>query len=108
MSPSDKEFYMNIQNIQKKLETQDYQFLKTDPVFKDQIILLTVAGSIAYGTSIESSDLDIRGVAIEQENVIMGLHQFEQYTDKNTDTVIFGLKKFVKLCLNGNPIDKIF
>lgn len=33
----------------------------------------------------------------------MGLSSFEQFEDRTTDTVIYGLKKFVTLCLNSNP-----
>jgi predicted nucleotidyltransferase len=33
----------------------------------------------------------------------MGLSSFEQFEDRKTDTVIYGLKKFITLCLNSNP-----
>lgn len=32
-----------------------------------------------------------------------GLQDFEQFEDRATDTVIYGLKKYVGLCLNANP-----
>ena len=33
----------------------------------------------------------------------MGLSSFEQFEDRATDTVIYGLKMFINLCLNSNP-----
>jgi len=31
------------------------------------------------------------------------LSSFEQFEDRITDTVIYGLKKFISLCLDSNP-----
>lgn len=90
-------------NFKDLLETSAYDFLKTDPHLGNNIILLTIGGSVAYGTNIATSDLDIRGVSIELKQDILGLSHFEQFEDRQTDTVIFGLKKFIKLCLNNNP-----
>ena len=67
------------------------------------ILLLTTAGSIAYGTNVESSDIDVRGISVETKQDIMGLSSFEQFEDRVTDTVIYGLKKFIGPCLNSNP-----
>lgn len=94
---------MNIKNIKEKLNSDEYSFLKTDKHLGENILILTTAGSIAYGTNVETSDIDIRGVTIETSQDIIGLSAFEQYEDRFTDTVIYGLKKFISLCLNNNP-----
>lgn len=90
-------------DYKKVLETEDYSFLKSDPLLKNRILFLTVAGSHAYGTNIETSDLDIRGVVLERETDTLGLTDFEQYIDTKTDTVIYSLKKFLKLVKECNP-----
>lgn len=94
---------MDIQYIKDKLNSNEYDFLRTDPHLGSNILILTTAGSIAYGTNVDTSDIDVRGVTIERKQDIMGLSSFEQFEDKATDTVIYGLKKFIALCLNNNP-----
>lgn len=81
----------------------EYAFLRTDPRLGDRICFLTIAGSKAYGTDLPSSDTDLRGFAIERPRDIYGNTSFEQIEDKATDTVIYGLKKFVSLCQACNP-----
>ncbi len=66
-------------------------------------ILRVYAGSISYGTNDENSDIDIRGVCIPSESVLLGLENFEQKVYSEEDTVIFSLKKFVNLALQNNP-----
>lgn len=94
---------MNTQTMKEKLNTADYEFLRTDPHLGENIIILATAGSIAYGTNVATSDIDLRGVTVETKRDLMGLSSFEQFEDRATDTVIYGLKKFINLCLNSNP-----
>ncbi len=94
---------MDINSIKEKLYKEEYDFIRTDPNLGTNILILTTAGSIAYGTNVETSDIDIRGVTLESRQAIMGLSSFEQFEDRITDTVIYGLKKFINLCLNSNP-----
>lgn len=94
---------MDIQSLKDKLSTYEYDFLMKDPHLGNNILILTTAGSIAYGTNVATSDIDIRGVVIETKQDIMGLSKYEQFEDRTTDTVIYGLKKFIALCLNNNP-----
>jgi len=94
---------MDIQYIKDKLNSSEYEFLRTDPHLGRNILILTLAGSIAYGTNVDTSDIDVRGVTVETKQDIMGLSSFEQFEDRATDTVIYGLKKFITLCLNNNP-----
>ena len=94
---------MDIQSIKDKLQSSEYEFLRTDPHLRSNILILTTAGSIAYGTNVDTSDIDVRGVTIETKQDLVGLSSFEQFEDRTTDTVIYGLKKFITLCLNSNP-----
>jgi predicted nucleotidyltransferase len=80
----------------------EYDFLRTNPDLKN-VIYLTLSGSHGYGTNNESSDADLRGVLIEDRKYLFGLTSFEQFEDLPTDTVIYGLKKFVRLCADANP-----
>lgn len=94
---------MNIQEIKHKINSNEYDFLRTDEHLGSNIILLTTGGSHAYGTNIETSDLDIRGITAERPKEIIGLSSFEQFEHKATDTTIYGLRKIIGLLLNCNP-----
>ncbi|MDR1701677.1 MAG: nucleotidyltransferase domain-containing protein [Sporomusaceae bacterium] len=84
------------------LKKSEYDFLRTNPDLKN-VIYLTLSGSRAYGTNNENSDTDLRGVLLEDRRYLLGLTSFEQFEDLSTDTVIYGLKKFVRLCADANP-----
>lgn len=68
-------------------------------------ILEVVHGSRAYGTNIEGSDTDYKGVCIEPVDHQIGfLHRFEQLEEKTpNDRVIYSLKKFCALAAECNP-----
>ncbi len=85
------------------IESDKYSFLNTNEHLKNRILYLTLSGSIGYGTSHESSDIDLRGFAIESKTDLLGFDKFEQFEELETDTVIYGLKKFMNLALKGNP-----
>lgn len=70
----------------------------------DDLIFMTLAGSHMYGTNIKDSDIDLRGVCIPPSNVVMGFaRNFDQQNFENEDTVVYGLTKFMKLCVENNP-----
>lgn len=94
---------MTITQITEKLKSPEYVFLKTDPHLGDHIILLGLGGSYAYGTNIETSDLDIRGCAVNRKEEILTNKNFEQRCDKTTDTTIYSLNKLISLLSNCNP-----
>lgn len=85
------------------LANKDYAFLTENPILGNNVILLTYGGSHAYGTNVETSDIDIRGVTFCPNDTILGNGKFEQFEDHATDTVIYGLNKIVDLLLNCNP-----
>ena len=84
------------------LNSTEYDFLRTEPRLKN-LILLGLGGSYAYGTNNENSDIDFRGITLNLPSDLIGLTEFEQYEDKNTDTVIYSFNKIIKLLLNCNP-----
>lgn len=69
------------------------------------VIYLTKAGSHSYGTNIETSDIDLRGISIPPAKYYLGvLDKFEQAIfNEPYDTTIFGIQKFIILALNNNP-----
>lgn len=85
------------------LKKEEYDFLKSNNNLGGNIALLCFGGSYAYGTNIESSDVDIRGIAVSTKKDILLNRDFDSIQDKNTDTVIYSLKKFVTLASKGNP-----
>lgn len=94
---------MTLGNIQSLIHSSDYDFLRTNPHLKDRIIFLTLGGSHAYGTNVESSDVDIRGCALNSPSDLLGLSSFEQVVNTATDTTIYSFNKLVSLLLNCNP-----
>ena len=96
-------------------------------------ILLTIAGSRAYGMSTATSDIDIKGVCIPPAEYLLGLEGFEQadspenfkderflelFTEDDRKVInasklegsIYDLRKFVKMASGGNPniLDVLF
>lgn len=87
----------------KKMNSAEYDFLRTNPRLGKRIILMGLGGSYAYGTNNENSDIDFRGITLNLPSDLLGLTEFEQYEDKNTDTVIYSFNKAVRLFLECNP-----
>lgn len=92
-----------IDRIKNEFKTENYNFLKTNEHLGKNIILLGLGGSYAYGTNIESSDLDIRGVALNTKKEILLGRNFEQVLDEHTDTTIYSFNKIITLLCNSNP-----
>lgn len=97
-------------NFHKLIEQPEYDFLRTNPCLKGNIMLLTLGGSHAYGTNIESSDIDIRGITCNTKASLLGLQHIgyenndtEQVVDTTTDTTIYVFRKIIPLLLSCNP-----
>lgn len=88
---------MNILNDEK------YSFLYKDDNLKNNVALLVKGGSNAYHLSSESSDFDLRGITIENEDTLLGIRKFDCFVNKETDTTIYGLKKFISMAMKSNP-----
>lgn len=94
---------MNIEEIKLAVQTPEYDFLRANENLGNNIILLGLGGSHAYGTENENSDLDVRGVATNSKrNILIGA-DFEQFVETETDTTIYSFDKIVKLLCSCNP-----
>ena len=91
------------EELQTIIASKPYDFLRTNPHLNGQLMFLTIGGSHAYGTNVEGSDVDIRGVALNSREDLLGLGEFEHYVDTVTDTTVFSFNKAAKLLCGGNP-----
>lgn len=86
-----------------ELDNGKYSFLKSSGML-DKSILLTFGGSHAYGTNVEGSDVDVRGIFKHTKKEIYSMNYVDEvFEEKETDTVIYPLFKIMKLLLQGNP-----
>ncbi|MBQ2856478.1 MAG: nucleotidyltransferase domain-containing protein [Bacteroidaceae bacterium] len=92
----------SLKKLNISVDESQYEFLDTTPELHDPI-LVGLGGSYAYGTNIETSDVDIRGVALHSAQDILLGRGFEQVCNEPTDTTIYSLKKLVSLLENCNP-----
>jgi len=84
------------------------------------LILCTQVGSGVHGTAIAGSDdRDEMGICVEPREYVVGLQRFEQYiyrsaaertgndnepsTSDDLDLVVYSLRKWMRLALQGNP-----
>lgn len=66
-------------------------------------ILLTRAGSHAYGLATPESDLDLRGIVIPPKEYFLGFwHRFAQAESTGPDLVIYDIRKFFHLAAACN------
>jgi len=86
------------------LKEKDYDFLKD---VKDRIMLLTIGGSHAYGTNVNTpehvSDIDLRGIMFDSSDDILLKKEPFQLNDAKTDSVIYTFNKIVRLFIECNP-----
>ena len=94
---------INTKKIQDIIKSKEYDFLRTNEHLKDRIIFLTFGGSNAYGTSTPDSDVDIRGCSFNNKSDLIGMSDFEQVVDENTDTTVYSFNKLIKLICDCNP-----
>ena len=95
---------MTTEQIKTLINTDpSYSFLNTNEHLGENLILLGVGGSHAYGTNVPTSDVDIRGVATLRPIELLSNANFEQVCDSATDTTIYSLNKIVSLLCACNP-----
>lgn len=94
---------MTVEQIKEMVAGSDYDFLRTNEHLKDRIVFLTLGGSHSYGTNIATSDVDIRGCALNSPSDILGMTNFEQVVNTATDTTVYGFNKLINLLMSCNP-----
>lgn len=94
---------MTIEEIKQLVESEQYDFLRSNEHLKNKIVFLTLGGSYSYGTNIDTSDIDIRGCALNSCSDLLGLSNFEQVVNNATDTTVYSFNKLINLLLNCNP-----
>jgi len=76
-------------------------------LIEQNTILLTLAGSWSYGTNIETSDKDYRGIClIPDKRLFFGFDKFEQKDkgwNEGEDKIVYHLPFAISLFLQGNP-----
>ena len=93
----------NIDEIKNMIKSEEYRPLFNNPLVKDNIVLIGLGGSYAYGTNNDDSDVDIRVIATNSPDAILTHKCFDQVADNKTDTVIYSFDKMVKLLSGNNP-----
>lgn len=95
---------MELSKIQEELAKPCYNFIR-QLATEERLCFVTVGGSIAYGTDIETSDIDIRGCAIGKASDLLLGKDFEQICRNNSemDVTIYSFNKLVSLLKNINP-----
>lgn len=66
------------------------------------IIFKAVVGSHAYGTNVEGSDIDIKGVYIQDPEDVL-INGYKEQVDISKDEVYYEIRRFIELCCKGNP-----
>lgn len=66
-------------------------------------LFLVLRGSHAYGTNVETSDMDYSGVFIQKMEDIIGGGYVEQINDDKNDIVIYEIRRFLELLGKNNP-----
>ena len=82
-------------SIEGLLRQKEYDFIDKDEHLGKHVILLGLAGSYSYGTNVDTSDIDVRGITLNRKSDLIGLTSYEQYVDNNTDTVIYAFNKII-------------
>lgn len=99
---------MSLEHIKNKLQSEEYSFLKDNELLKDNIMLLTLGGSYAYGTNVQKenhqSDIDLRGIRLNSINEILSMKCDDKpFEHRDLDVVIYPLKQMINLLSKCNP-----
>ena len=68
-----------------------------------KVIFKAVVGSRAFGTSVEGSDSDIKGVYIQHSDDILGLNTYQEHAVINKDETYYEIRRFIELLCKANP-----
>ena len=66
-------------------------------------LLIVIRGSHAYGTNLETSDVDYSGIFIQSIDDILGFGYKDQINDDKNDIVFYEIRRFLELLKANNP-----
>lgn len=89
--------------LEQIIQKPEYQFLNREKNLGKHIMFLTLGGSHAYGTNVEGSDVDVRGVMLSTPESLLGFDKVEQFVHIETDTTVYAFNKFISLVTQCNP-----
>lgn len=69
---------------------------------KHKIIFKTIVGSQSYGTAVEGSDIDIKGVYIQDPIEILTFG-YRPQMEVSADETYYEVRRFLELCASANP-----
>jgi hypothetical protein len=69
---------------------------------REKILFKTLVGSRAYGTDIETSDFDYKGVYCQSNDDIL-CFRYKEQIDVNKDEVFYEVRRFLQLLQSANP-----
>lgn len=67
------------------------------------IIFEGIVGSQAYGIATPASDIDKKGVFIQDQDSILGFGYIDQVSDTKNDQTFYEIKRFIELIASNNP-----
>lgn len=70
---------------------------------KNLLLFECISGSQAYGTAIENSDTDVKGVYVLPPEYFYSLSYEEQINEDNNNVTFYELRKFIDLLSKNNP-----
>ena len=68
----------------------------------EKIIFKAVVGSQSYGTSTPTSDVDYKGVYIQDIDDLLGF-KYKEQIDVSKDEVYYEVRRFIQLLQSANP-----
>lgn len=75
-----------------------------DEIIETNTIVKHYGGSIAYGTNIETSDVDIRGIFIADPiNILTPFFPIKEKSDDTQDNKLYEFHQYMKLYTQANP-----
>lgn len=81
----------------------NFKYTVKDLHERDLIIFSAKMGSMAYGTNISTSDVDLRGIFVQPLEDILQYGYADQVSDKLNDIVYYELGRFFELLQKNNP-----
>lgn len=66
------------------------------------ILLNAIVGSQAYGTNTPDSDIDTKGVYLQDPMEVLGM-EYKEQINLDKDACLYEVRRFLQLLCSGNP-----